>query len=312
MKFGKVEIPYLVDFTLPADHPATANVLPGAKSDEFNVYVGCARWSKSDLKGFYPRGTKDELTYYSTQFNSIELNATYYTQPSDGQVIRWRDKTPADFRFFPKITNSISHYRRLLNVNQLTDAFCDAVIHFEEKLGTVFLQLNNQFSPREFTKLAAFVEYFPKSIPLAVEVRNEQWFSDPQTWDEFCSLLQSNNVTNLITDTAGRRDLLHQRLTTSSAFIRFTGSNIYEIDYLRMDEWLERIGKWQKKRTEKPVLFHSSKHGSLLSFPGILFHRKSQFDVWKIHACSGKVGKNTQIKVLFFFVVINKKISLSL
>ena len=255
MKFGKVEIPYLVDFTLPADHPATANVLPGAKSDEFNVYVGCARWSKSDLKGFYPRGTKDELTYYSTQFNSIELNATYYTQPSDGQVIRWRDKTPADFRFFPKITNSISHYRRLLNVNQLTDAFCDAVIHFEEKLGTVFLQLNNQFSPREFTKLAAFVEYFPKSIPLAVEVRNEQWFSDPQTWDEFCSLLQSNNVTNLITDTAGRRDLLHQRLTTSSAFIRFTGSNIYEIDYLRMDEWLERIGKWQKRGLKNLFFF---------------------------------------------------------
>lgn len=245
MKFGQVEIPALVDFTLPADHSETKRVLSESPSDKFDVYVGCAKWNRTDLKGFYPRGTKDELTYYSTQFNSIELNATFYNLPSIEQVMKWKDKTPDGFKFFPKITNSMSHYRRLLNVNQLVDMFCDSVAHFEEKLGMVFLQLNDQFSPNEFKKLQDFIEYFPKVIPLAVEVRHKGWFSDDKIWKEFCSLLEENRVTNLITDTAGRRDMVHQRLTTSAAFIRFTGCNVDEIDYKRMDDWLERIAEWK-------------------------------------------------------------------
>ena len=78
MKFGKVDDPSLVDFTLPASHPETYPVLNRFDTNEpFEVYVGCAKWNKTDLKGFYPKGTKDELEYYAKQFNSIELNATY-------------------------------------------------------------------------------------------------------------------------------------------------------------------------------------------------------------------------------------------
>ena len=79
MKFGKVEQPELIDFSLPPDHIDT-DVLLGKLHDKnpFTVHVGCAKWNKQDLKNFYPKGTKDELAYYSTQFNSIELNATFY------------------------------------------------------------------------------------------------------------------------------------------------------------------------------------------------------------------------------------------
>ncbi len=255
MKYGKVENPSLVDFTLPADHSSTKKNLSSQKSKEFNVYVGCAKWNRTDLKGFYPRGTKDELTYYSTQFNSIELNATFYNMPFKEQIIKWKDKTPANFKFFPKITNSISHYRRLLNVKELVDVYCDSVAHLEEKLGMVFLQLNEQFSPNEFNKLKEFLEYFPQVIPLAVEVRNEKWFSDSKAWDDFCTLLEENKVTNMITDVAGRRDMIHQRLTTPTAFIRFTGCNVDEIDYQRMDDWLARIKKWQKEGLQNLYFF---------------------------------------------------------
>lgn len=78
MKFGSVDNPSDIDFTLPADHPDTLKVLQNKLSERCNVFVGCAKWNRADLKGFYPRGTKDELEYYSRQFNSIELNATFY------------------------------------------------------------------------------------------------------------------------------------------------------------------------------------------------------------------------------------------
>ena len=100
MKFGKVEDPGLVDFSMPNDHPDTKRVLSNGNGN-FRVFVGCAKWNKTDLKNFYPRGTKDELTYYSSQFNCIELNATFYRVFAKAQFEKWRDKTPENFRFFP-------------------------------------------------------------------------------------------------------------------------------------------------------------------------------------------------------------------
>ena len=116
MKFGKVDAPEKIDFTLPPDHSDTERVLNEKSTGKpFEAYIGCAKWNKQELKGFYPRGTKDELAYYSTQFNSIELNATFYNMPRSEQVRKWKEKTPGSFKFFPKITNSISHYKRLLD-----------------------------------------------------------------------------------------------------------------------------------------------------------------------------------------------------
>jgi hypothetical protein len=94
MKFGSVPNPQYVDFTLPKDHTDTIKLLKEKASDTFNVFVGCAKWNKADLKGFYPRGTKDELTYYSKQFNSIELNATFYRIFPPEQFQKWYHKTP--------------------------------------------------------------------------------------------------------------------------------------------------------------------------------------------------------------------------
>lgn len=78
MKFGKTENTESIDFRLPADNPRTAEILKqNDRNKPLAVYVGCAKWNKQDLKNFYPRGTKDELSYYSRQFYSIELNATF-------------------------------------------------------------------------------------------------------------------------------------------------------------------------------------------------------------------------------------------
>jgi uncharacterized protein YecE (DUF72 family) len=78
------------------------------------------------------------LSYYATQFNSIELNATFYNSPDREQVITWNEKTPADFKFFPKISNTVSHFRRLNNIHEPLTQFCDAISNFEEMLGMVY------------------------------------------------------------------------------------------------------------------------------------------------------------------------------
>jgi len=62
MKFGKVDNPGEIDFTLPPDHPDTSKLLGKyKKTGKPNLFVGCAKWNRADLKGFYPRGTKDDF-----------------------------------------------------------------------------------------------------------------------------------------------------------------------------------------------------------------------------------------------------------
>jgi len=244
MKFGRVDDPESIDFTLPEDHPDTLQVCRKANGGQLEVFVGCAKWNRQELKNFYPRGTKDELAYYSTQFNCIELNATFYREPSSTQVIKWREKTPPGFKFFPKITNTISHFKRLQDVDQVVDSYCDAIVHFEEKLGSVFLQMHENFAPKQFDHLHRFIERFPGEIPLAVEVRNAAWFDDSYM-DQLSGLLRNHGKTNIIVDTAGRRDMMHMRLTSPSAFVRYVGAN-HKSDYRRLDDWVDRIKTWQE------------------------------------------------------------------
>ncbi len=254
MKFGQVEDPSNIDFSLPKDHQKTAEILKKSKSKKLDISVGCAKWNKTDLKGFYPKGTKDELTYYGTQFNSIELNATFYGMPSPEQVQTWKEKTPADFKFFPKITNTVSHFRRLLNITDVVTQFATAVLNFDEKLGMVFLQLHDNFKPKDYERLEKFVQDWPKEVPLAIELRNNEWFTDEEIFNKTCELFEKHQITNIIVDTAGRRDMLHMRLTTPVAFIRYVGANA-ESDYTRLDDWIERIKIWKEEGLEKLYFF---------------------------------------------------------
>lgn len=245
MDFGKVSDPGQVDFSLPADHKATKFVLENSKQKSNPGYsIGCAKWNKADLKNFYPKGTKNELAYYSRQFNSIELNATFYRIFPKEQFEKWYETTPPGFRFFPKITQEISHFKRLKDYERSMDAYIDAVIHLKEKLGCIFLQMPNNFAPKDFARIARFVEAWPKEIPLAIELRHTAWYNDPTVSNELYSLLESSDIANIITDTAGRRDLLHMRLTNSRAFIRYVGAN-HTSDYSRLDDWIDRLTVWK-------------------------------------------------------------------
>lgn len=245
----------MVDFTLPKTPKETIDLLNKAsKSDNFEVYVGCAKWNKKDLKNFYPPKTKDELSYYSTQFNSIELNATYYRSPSKENVETWANKTPKDFKFFPKIPQSISHYARLQNVTDKLNQYLDAVALFEEKLGMIFLQMHENFAPKDFEKLENFIQNFPKGYPLAVELRHEDWFSNEENFNRLVSLLEKHNISNIIVDAAGRRDMVHMRLTSNEAFVRFVGANIPS-DYECLDEWIETIKLWKAEGLQKLYFF---------------------------------------------------------
>lgn len=255
MKFGKVNNPEEIDFSLPPDHLENKVLLSKfEKSEKPNIYVGCAKWNRADLKGFYPRGTKDELAYYATQFNSIELNATFYRIFPADQFATWYDKTPDDFRFFPKLFQGISHWKRLQGADEFLNEYLINASNLKEKLQMPFLQMPDNFAPKDINRLEPFFKLFPEDVPLAVEFRHTNWYNDPVVASELYAILESFNVSNIITDTAGRRDLLHMRMTSDTAFIRYNGAN-HKSDYTRLDEWVDRLKKWVERGLQNIYFF---------------------------------------------------------
>src|SRR5437868_9669280 len=254
MKFGQVDNPEEVDFTIPPDHSDTKRVLAKSKAKRLTVYVGCAKWNSKDLKGFYPKGVKDELEYYASQFNCVELNATFYKRYWEKQYTAWREGVPADFRYFPKFNQSITHFSRLKDVDEKVEQFMENVTFLKEKLGMLFLQMHNNFGAKDFDRVQGFVEKWTYDTPLAMEFRKEEWFADANISAQLYELLESHGITNILVDTAGRRDMMHMRLTTPTAFVRWVGAN-HPSDKPRLDEWVERIASWKEQGLKELCFF---------------------------------------------------------
>ena len=74
-------------------------------------HIGTSGWTYDDWKGrFYPEGLarKHWLEYYSSQFSTVEVNATYYRAFKDDTYLGWKDKVPPDFRYVLKAPKLIS------------------------------------------------------------------------------------------------------------------------------------------------------------------------------------------------------------
>lgn len=249
MDFGKVDDIDKVDISLPEDHPDTIKLLKSLKKKKKTpkVYIGAAKWGRKEWVGkIYPPKTKDKdfLTHYLEQFDSIELNATHYQMPTPESIKKWKTNAGKDFKFCPKFPQIISHMKRLKNCEDQTKRFYDAIRSFENNLGICFLQLPPNYPPKNFTDLEKYIKTLPGDVEICVELRHPDWFKNSDIANETFIMFKENNVGTVITDTPGRRDAVHQRLTTPSPYIRFVGNNLHSTDYTRVDDWVERIKYW--------------------------------------------------------------------
>lgn len=267
MEFGRADKAALinVDYTLPADTELTIKTLSEAKNQEpLQVRVGCAKWGRKEWRGkIYPPKTKEAnfLNEYVKHFDSIELNATFYDIYTPAEIEQWKLRAAANpnFRFCPKFSQSISHYRRLKNTDEITTRFYEGIMAFGEQLGPLFLQMGNNYTPKSLPDLSAYLEALPKDVPLFLELRHKDWFGVPEIRRSLFNMLHELQIGAIITDTPGRRDVVHMELPTPHAFIRFVGNNLHPTDYTRVDEWVVRIKQWQQMGL-KSVWFFMHQH----------------------------------------------------
>lgn len=269
MEFGRVERAQLdeIDLTLPPDDPRTWSVLrtardlrlrPSAVPFSPRIGVGAPVWAVKDWIGkVYPIGaaSKDFLSLYSRQFNSIELNSTHYGIPDEATVIRWRESVPSGFKFNVKFFQNISHHHALDENAVLTRQFVNSVMALEDRLGLCFLQLPPAFDLGQLGRLERFLKQIPRAMPLAVEVRHPSFFSGGRLARAYFDLLHDHCASVVITDVAGRRDVLHTSLPTARVMIRFIGNAVDSIDDARLSTWVARLNTWLRMGLEQVEFF---------------------------------------------------------
>ncbi len=275
MEFGRVspEVLLQVDFTLPPDTYFTKNTLTVCKGkNQLKVYVGCAKWGRKEWVGqIFPPKTKDAnfLDEYVKHFNSIELNATFYKIYAPETIIRWKERAQGnpDFKFCPKFSQTITHRRRLKNAEEITTQFYSGIMAFGEKLGPLFMQLANNYTPKSFPELELYLKSLPSDVPIFIELRHKNWFEVTEIRNQLFMLLKNLNIGAVITDVSGRRDVLHMELTTPHAFIRFVGNGLHQTDYSRIDDWVERVKTWEQLGLQSIWFFihqHNEEHSPML------------------------------------------------
>jgi len=297
MEFGKVSKVEEVDFSLPPDDRITDEFFRNltVRADEpIKLYVGCTQWGNKEWLGkIYPKGTKDKdfLAHYVKQFNSIELNALFYNLQPKSVIERWASLAGEEFRFCPKFLNIISHTNQLQHAERETDLFIDHMHSFGSRLGYSFLQLSDSFGPDRAAVLQNYVRRLPRDFHTCVELRQQSWFapnnaasalaitgksevlsSAADTWQLFRDL----GIGTVITDSSGRRDCVHMKLTAPVAFIRFVANNMHPTDFTRIDAWAERLRSWTRKGLREIYFIVHSHHE--LHAPELVHYAITQFN----------------------------------
>ena len=216
----------------PANHANNLKVVrPYA---EPGLYLGTSSFTAAGWEGsFYPRGTKsrDFLSYYATQFATVEVDSTFYGTPSASTVTGWYEKTPADFIFAAKVPRVVTHEKVLVDCEAEFDEFIARMELLDEKLGPLLLQFPyfNQSAFKSVNEFLPRLRFFLKrteqmlACKLAVEIRNNSWLNA-----RFADVLREYNVALVLIDQsfAPRPWEMTEKLdlvTADFAYVRWLG-----------------------------------------------------------------------------------------
>jgi uncharacterized protein YecE (DUF72 family) len=182
-------------------------------------FIGCSGFYNKDWKGtFYPERLAQSkwFEYYSSRFNTLELNTTFYRFPRIEFLERWYNKSPGGFVFAVKVPRLITHYKQLKDsVRMLNDFYTSVREGLKEKLGPVLFQLPSRILYNE-DFLKRFTDAVDKSFINVIEFRHTSW------WNEHVYAELAKH--NIIFCGASHPDLPDEIIVNTSAiYYRFHG-----------------------------------------------------------------------------------------
>jgi len=246
------------------------------------VTIGIAGWAlpRADAELFPPASFGSNLARYAAVFDAVEINSSFYRPHRPETYERWADSVPAGFRFAAKLPRSVTHEKRLQDVEAELDRFAAEAGALGEKLGWILVQTppSLRFDPAAVAALfAGLAERFgarrpaggkrrngpgpgaqsQRQVCVACEARHGSWFGDEAT-----ALLREMEVIRVIADPPAGEPGPFIATAGQAAYVRLHGSpliyrSIYE------SERLAQVAAWlRKQHAETLVIFDNTMSGT--------------------------------------------------
>lgn len=243
-----------------------------------SIRIGVSGWTYASWRGeFYPEDLprRRELEYASRQFDTIEINGSFYSLLKPETYRGWYDATPAGFRFAVKGSRFITHNKKLGDVETpLANFLASGVLALEEKLGPILWQLPEQFT-FDADRVRAFLELLPHDTEVAARlaerhddrVEGRSWTGSPgrhrlrhalevRHASFLCpELVRIARRTGTAVVFSHAADWLYtEELTAGFVYLRLHGGEVTYASRYRdeeLDRWAERIRLWATGREPK-------------------------------------------------------------
>jgi uncharacterized protein YecE (DUF72 family) len=246
--------------------------------------VGPPVWACDAWRGdVYPRRVPRNqwLRWYSSAFNTVEGNSTFYGIPSETTVRKWAEQSADGFRFCFKFPRQISHERKLRHCDQPLTEFLRRleILKRADRLGPTFLQLGPSFGPERFGDLEMFLRSLPRDFSWALELRHQDWFDGDHQRGAITGhesrvddLLRSLSVNKVLFDSRPLfqslpddpieaasqqrkpRTPVRQTVTAGHPMLRIVGRNQIELAEPYFAMWAAEVAKWARVGL-KPYIF---------------------------------------------------------
>ena len=205
-----------------------------------DLFIGTSGFAYKEWVGsFYPETLPrtEMLRYYANHFRAVEINNTFFRMPVESALRAWADEVPEGFRFVLKAPQTITHRKRLKEVEEPVGRFLEVARSLEARLGPLFFQLPPNFK-RDLPRLEAFLDLLPADPGAAIEFRHASWFDD-----EVLAALRARGVALCV---AHGEDLDTPRVTTADwGYLRLRQVTYTDDD---LQEWARYIvgGSWSR------------------------------------------------------------------
>jgi uncharacterized protein YecE (DUF72 family) len=235
-------------------------------------------WTHAPWQGRYlpvSRSSRDRLRAYATWCNAVEGNTTFYATPALDTVKSWAEQTTPDFRLILKLPKSITHERRLADVDDPVRAFLAAIEPLGPRAHALWIQLPPSFSPTDVGALSGFLRRLPREHRYSVEVRHRGFFEDPRSeqqleralgdvgaeWVTFDTtvLFESPPASDAEREAWRNKPRLprRSRALTSYPVVRYLGRDDAARTVAGWQPWLGTVADWLREGRSPTVFIHT-------------------------------------------------------
>jgi uncharacterized protein YecE (DUF72 family) len=220
--------------------------------------VGCSGWLYKDWRGrFYPATLPQKawLSYYAREFDTVEINGTFYRLPGAERFAAWRKTVPAGFLFAVKASRFLTHMKRLREPDEPIRRLFARTHRLDRTSGPTLYQLPTGWKV-DVSRLHQFLRALPRRRRHAIEFRDPTWYTE-----EVYALLARFRVALCLHDMEGSAT---GRLAIGPfAYVRFHGTPKYVGRYTARS--LEQWANWLDAQllADRPVFayFNNTTNG---------------------------------------------------